>query len=124
MVIEFIVSLFNKLFFGKEAILTEETKPAVEYIQPNTFVRLNTDAPEESGVENGQLLFVAGLKALPIDETDPYLQRIFAIVHFVDDDDHVDLEQIGIADPRELEPVDEEEAKLLNNQLGIDFGGE
>ena len=106
MVIQYITNLFNKLFFSKEALLTEA--PTFNFIQPNTFVRLNSDAPPESGVENGAILYVAGLKALPITEDDPYLQRIYALVHFVDEEDHINLKEVAIADPRELEPVDEE----------------
>ncbi len=56
-----------------------------KFIQSGDFCEVVTDKFVEHGVKRGHVVYVAGHKALPISEEDPYTQRIKFLVHLYND---------------------------------------
>lgn len=90
------------------------------FINVGDFCLITTTELLSDKVETGDYVWVAGLKAIPISEEDPYTQRIVMLVHRLVND-HIQSEQLYIIDPGALSKADNETKKRLNNQLGIDF---
>lgn len=89
-------------------------------IHNNDFCEIVTDKFAEADVKRGHVVFVAGHKALPEDETDPYTQRIKFLVHLVRDE-HVLTDKIFIMDPRSLQKVASGKQKRLTKIFKQDF---
>ena len=68
---------------------------------------------EDTGVKRGHIVYVAGLKALPEDENDPYTQRIKFFVNLVSHDGHVDGSKLYLVDPRSIQKVGKLRQKKL-----------
>lgn len=70
---------------------------------------------EETGVKRGHIVYVAGHKALPENENDPYTQRIKFFVNLVSRDGHVDSNKLYLVDPRSiLKVTKKKQEKLLS----------
>lgn len=54
-------------------------------IRSGDFCEVVTDKFVHEDIKRGALVYVAGAKALPIEENDPYTQRIKFFVHLVRD---------------------------------------
>lgn len=80
------------------------------FIRPLDFCEVVTDKLADDGVKRGQLVYVAGLKALPVSDTDPYTQRIKFFCNLVDKWGHVD-NKLYIMDPISLQKVDKNKQK-------------
>lgn len=51
------------------------------YIQTGDFCEIVSDKFVEHGVKRGHIIYVAGHKALPVSDEDPYTQRIKFFAH-------------------------------------------
>lgn len=86
-----------------------------EYIKPFTFVTINhNDLAEEHGIKEGDTLFVAGAKAFPLTEDDPYTQRVFMFVQKMAGDMIDDEGGFFVMDPHSLSNVSKEENDRLS----------
>ena len=86
-----------------------------DLIYPMTFVSVNTDKfeNEEGGIKNGDVVFVAGMKVLPLSEDDPYTQRVFIYVQPVVED-YINMEGgFYLLDPIHLTNLPKDENKRL-----------
>lgn len=86
-----------------------------DLIFPMTFVSVNTDKfeKEDGGIKKGDILFVAGDKAFPVSEEDPYTQRVFLYVQPVKED-HIDTSKgFYIIDPISVTNLPAEENERL-----------
>lgn len=96
--------------------MTGEVEPrtfnAGDMINRGDFVKVSTDDLETDGYARGTLFFVANMQALPITEEDPYLQRLFACVHKVEQNWSLNTTMIALVDPKNLEKVDDETKEL------------
>lgn len=67
----------------------------------------------ELGVKRGHSVYVAGNKALPESDSDPYTQRIKFFVHLVDHDGHIDTTKLYLMDPVSIQKVSKSKQKKL-----------
>lgn len=81
-----------------------------DLIHAGNFCEIITDKFIHEEVKRGHLVYVAGHKALPEDENDPYTQRIKFFCHLVDKYGHID-ERFFIMDPKSLQRVDKRKQK-------------
>jgi len=88
----------------------------MKYIREGDFCLMNTDKHDDIGVKKGQRVYVAGSRALPITEDDPYTQRIKFFCHLIKDG-NVTFDNIYMFDATSLKHVGSLEAKKLNNNL-------
>lgn len=90
-----------------------------DLIKQNDFCYINTYKLEGEGFNMGQRVYVAGSAALPIDEDDLYLQRIYVYVHLIDNkDDVLSLNpQLYVIDPRSLTKCKKNETKRLTKWI-------
>jgi hypothetical protein len=95
-----------------------------DLIYPGTFCKLNTNKFKTSmGVPKGTLLFVAGAKAVPEDENDPYTQRVKFLVHLVDDDGDILVEDgVYLVDPKSVRALGKKRQELLIAQMEKKYG--
>lgn len=83
-------------------------------IHPTDFCQIVSDKfAEDTGVKRGHIVYVAGLKALPEDDADPYTQRIKFFVNLVSRDGHVDGKQLYLVDPKSIQKVSKLKQKKL-----------
>lgn len=82
-----------------------------------------------SGIEVGDTIIILSLKVLPEKRSDPYLQRIYAVVGVVRDDVHYipsgredDDTKAYLIDPRCLEKESEEESLRLKGLMEAQYG--
>lgn len=88
-----------------------------KFIKDNDFCFINTDKFEkEQGVKRGQRVYIAGHRALPISEEDPYTQRIKFLVNLVNDG-KVEFVPIYLMDPDSLKLVGKREQEKLLEKL-------
>jgi len=88
------------------------------------FTILNTDKFKdvEGGARIRDWFFVAGLKALPIEAADPYLQRVYTLCHRVTKDGHVKPDQgLLLIDPHDLIKMGKSRQKKFTEMLQLDF---
>jgi hypothetical protein len=84
------------------------------FIRTGDFCEIVSDKfTEQTGVKRGHIVYVAGHKALPEDESDPYTQRIKFFVNLVSNDGHVDGGQLYLVDPKSLLKVGKSKQKKL-----------
>lgn len=96
----------------------------MNYIKTGDFCEIVSDKFVEHGVKRGHIVYVAGHKALPISDEDPYTQRIKFFVHTYNEHTHEMGKELYLMDPNSMMAVDVkagerflEEYKLAN---GID----
>lgn len=89
-------------------------------IYQNDFCEVVSDKFVEHGVKRGHRVLVIGSKAFPVEESDPYTQRIKFLVHKLDGD-HVFPVDIYIMDPISLAKVSKSEQERLTSVLTTDF---
>lgn len=95
---------------------------AKKFINDGDFVTINTNKFEKDhGVKKGSLAYIAGHRAFPISEQNPYTQRIKFFVSLVDSDGHVVIRPIYLMDPKSLKLVDDHTAAELNAIFEEDF---
>lgn len=68
---------------------------------------------EETGVKRGHIVYIAGHKALPESENDPYTQRIKFFVNLVSRDGVVDGSKLYLVDPVSIVKVNPRRQKTL-----------
>lgn len=76
-------------------------------IRVGNFCEVVTDKFVEEGIKRGHTVYVAGHKALPISEEDPYTQRIKFFVHLYNLHDFSMGKEIYLMDPNSILPFDE-----------------
>lgn len=89
------------------------------YIMPLDFCEIVTDKMQEEGVKRGQLVYVAGYKALPVSDTDPYNQRIKFFCNLVDKEGHVDP-HLYVIDPVTIQKVSKSKQKKLTKLVKVE----
>jgi hypothetical protein len=77
----------------------------MRYIQNQDFCEVVTDKFEEQGVKRGHIVFVAGHRALPIAEEDPYTQRIKFFTHLFNQHTGEVNPDLYLMDPLSILPV-------------------
>lgn len=93
-----------------------------KFINDGDFVTINTSKfQKEYGVKKGSLAYIAGHRAFPISEQNPYTQRIKFFVSLLDKGGHVVVKPIYLMDPKSLKLVPENEAELLQAIFEEDF---
>jgi hypothetical protein len=104
--------------------MTPELIEKMNIVKPMDFCRLvSRKATKDTTLNIGEVVLVAGLKPLPEKRSDPYLQRIYAIVLRVVEDvvqiPKEDNEYVSfIIDPRGLERMSEKEQESFHEKLG------
>ena len=85
-----------------------------KFINSGDFCEIVSDKfAEDTGVKRGHIVYVAGLKALPESEADPYTQRIKFFTHLVSHDGHIDASKLYLVDPKSLSKVSKSKQKKL-----------
>ena len=82
-------------------------------IRNGDFCEVVSDKFVEHGVKRGHVVYVAGHKALPIAENDPYTQRIKFLVHTYN---HLTFEmskELYLMDPASIMRLGDKENELL-----------
>ena len=92
-----------------------------KYIHDNDFCEVVTDKFVEEGVKRGRLVYIAGHRAFPISENDPYTQRIKLLVHLLEDDHVKPALGLYIMDPDSLLKLDDNRIKSLQETMRLDF---
>jgi hypothetical protein len=96
----------------------------MDLIMNGDFVTISTNKFfKEFGVKKGRVAYVAGHRALPMNERDPYTQRVKFIVALCSEDGHIDTSgRHYLMDPRSLTKiVDPEALELLRAIYEEDF---
>jgi hypothetical protein len=91
-----------------------------KFIRNGDFCKIVTDKFEEHGVKRNHLVYVAGHRALPITEEDPYTQRIKFTCHLVTNN-HVVWEHLYLMDANSVQKVSKSQQKKLTSILNEDF---
>lgn len=89
-------------------------------IRNGDFCEIVTDKFIPEGVKRGSIVWVAGHKALPISQEDPYTQRIKFFVHIVRDK-HVKPDKLYVMDPVSIQKLSERKQKALDAIYRKDF---
>ena len=85
------------------------------YIRTGDFCEIVSDKFDELGVKRGHIVYIAGLKAIPENEADPYTQRIKFFSHLVDNGGHIHADKLYLMDPSSLLKVSKSKQKKLTN---------
>jgi len=86
-------------------------------IKTGNFCEITTDRLEDQGVKRGHLVYVAGHRVLPIDEADPYTQRIKFLIHLTSPTE-INKTNLYLVDPNSIQPVTKRKQKKLDKQYG------
>lgn len=81
--------------------------PIGNFIRNGDFCEVVSDKFVEHGVKRGHVVYVAGHKALPISENDPYTQRIKLLVHIYNDHTFEMGKELYLMDPNSLSRLDD-----------------
>lgn len=82
-----------------------------KYIMTGDFCEIVTDKFVEEGIKRGHVVYVAGHKALPITEEDPYTQRIKFLVHLYNPIQKTMGKELYLMDAVSILPFPEHESK-------------
>ena len=89
-----------------------------DLIQMGNFCTVSGEHLKDSDLEDGDFVFVAGHRALPISEDDPYTQRIIFMCHKSDDGGEIDMEAgFYLIDPNSLTKVDKSTQEKMQDKL-------
>ena len=91
-------------------------------INPNDYVKTINSEYKRYGVDRDEIMFVAALKPVPVDENDLYLQRVYiACCPGIYDDNGLltgfDYTNLMLCDARNLEKVEDEFAVRRFNEV-------
>lgn len=75
-------------------------------IRTADFCEVVTDKFTAEGIKRGNVVYVAGHKALPLAEEDPYTQRIKFFVHLYNEHERTMGKELYLMDPNSLLKVD------------------
>lgn len=84
-----------------------------ELIRVGNFTTIKGDGLAENGLPADSLVYVAGSRTLPVDEADPYLQRVYFIVCPTEDEE-VDTGRFILVQGTSLDKVPEDEQERLD----------
>lgn len=85
----------------------------VDYIKSGDFCEIVSDKFTKEGIKRGHLVYVAGHKALPISDEDPYTQRIKFFVHTYNEHTYEMGKELYLMDPNSIFPVDKSSQEFL-----------
>lgn len=89
------------------------------FLRPDDFATVVADSfIVKDKMNKGDVVWIAGTKAVPINEADPYTQRLCMIVHKVENK-HIITKPLYIIDPAALEKITED--KDYRDQMELDF---
>ena len=87
-------------------------------INQGDFCKLVVDHLADHGLKRGNHVYVAGMKAFPIEEKDPYTQRIQCLVHKATKSGEIDLDEgFYVVDPDSLEKVKPKKQEAMMDGL-------
>lgn len=90
-------------------------------VQSGNFCRIMDTSCEKDGYMKGSKVYIAGLKVIPIDEKDPYIQKIYVIANPLVDGKIVP-EDMVLMDPMVLRKVGSGVQTKLEEALKDQFG--
>jgi hypothetical protein len=90
-------------------------------IKYGDFVEVTTDRLNDADLYVGNRLFVAGTKAIPEYEADPYILRMKLLVCKVNDEGHIINDKFLMVDPRNVQKVSKTQQKKLAALMHNDF---
>lgn len=93
-----------------------------KYIMTGDFCEIVTDKFVEEGIKRGHVVYVAGHKALPMSDEDPYTQRINFFVHIYNPHTYEMGKGLYLMDPKSILPFDEEKQKGFLEEYKIANG--
>lgn len=82
-----------------------------KFIMTGDFCEIVSDKFTDQGIKRGHVVYVAGHKALPISEEDPYTQRIKFFVHLYNPIKKTMGNELYLMDANSLMAFDEHESK-------------
>jgi hypothetical protein len=83
-------------------------------IKADDFCEVVTDNLEKDGIKRGQRVFIAGSRAFPISEEDPYTQRIKFFAHILLDTKTMEYDpRLFLLDPRSIQKLKKKEQQKL-----------
>lgn len=85
----------------------------MNYIKSGDFCEIVSDKFTKEGIKRGHLVYVAGHKALPISDEDPYTQRIKFFVHIYNSNTATMGKELYLVDPNSILKVDDKEQEHL-----------
>ncbi len=94
----------------------------MNYIKTGDFCKLVTDKFADIGVKRGHLVYVAGHKAFPISEEDPYTQRIKFFVNLYNPHTYDMGKELHLMDANSIQSVPEDEQKALLEEYRVANG--
>lgn len=89
-------------------------------INVGDFCQVASDKFVKFGVKRNHFVYIAGSKALPVSENDPYTQRVKFFVHRTEDN-HVIRDKMYLMDPDSLTKVGKGKQKQLTDILRKDI---
>lgn len=89
-------------------------------VKTGDFCKVVDNSCESDGIPKGTVVYIAGLKVLPIDKTDPYIQKIFPIVNVMKG--KVLDTELCLMNPSCLKRLGPASQKQYNSQLELLFG--
>jgi hypothetical protein len=94
---------------------------ATKYITDGDFCEIVSDKFVEHGVKRGRVVWIAGHRAFPIAENDPYTQRIKFMVHLTEDQHVKPALGLFIMDPDSLFKLLPKDQAILKEIMDADF---
>lgn len=95
-----------------------------EFITTGDFCLISTDRLVHEGFKRGQYVYVVGVKPLPVDSADPYIQRLYVFAQKVTKDGHIEdsgNDKLFHMDPRDLSKVGKNRQKKFVKLMVGDF---
>ena len=83
------------------------------YIKSGDFCEIVSDKFTKEGIKRGHLVYVAGHKALPISDEDPYTQRIKFFVHIYNKHTYEMGKELYLMDPNSILPLSKTDQEFL-----------
>ena len=91
-------------------------------IHNGDFCEVVTDKFIHENVKRGHVVYVAGHKALPEDESDPYTQRIKFLVHLYNPIQKSMSKELYLVDPISILPLKKHESEQYLEQYKLANG--
>ena len=88
-------------------------------INVGDFCEVASDKFVKFGVKRNHIVYVAGSKALPLSENDPYTQRVKFFVHLWDKDYFHKDKKLYLMDPDSLAKVSKGRQKIFTDRLKL-----
>lgn len=81
------------------------------------LVVVDGELEEETGLSERGLVMVAGLRPVPVDETDPYVTELMLLIARCCQEGHVDTEELFMVSAKHFMAVSKQRQEELNSIL-------